>query len=128
MHQFRNHNELLYSMRSIIQSLPEEDIAGLHLITTDLPIGNETEIRAGQVPSWLGEQSNCKPQINLHHHWNLFKMRPSAASETLERNWRAEALPSFNSIGIESQIVTLASQLTDTILYVRSSSLIASLK
>lgn len=107
-------------MRSIMHSLPEEDIAGLHLVTTDLPIGNETRIRAGQVPSWLSSQQSCSTHLTLHHHWDLFKLRPTPNHELDSRIWRANALPSFNSIGIESQMVSLVPELTDTILYVRT--------
>lgn len=102
-----------------MHSLPAGDIAGLHLVSTDLPTNDGT--RAGQVPLWFKAEETCAPHVQVHHHWDLFKMRTGVnAREEEATQWREKALPSFNSIGIESQLVSLAPQLTNTILYVRA--------
>lgn len=104
-----------------MKSFKPDEIAGLHVVTTDLPIENDTRVtttREGQVPSWLNLNPSCLPAIQFHHHWQLFKVRGRQTSERIARIWRETVLPTFNSIGIETQIPTLAPNLTETILYV----------
>lgn len=114
---------MVHSLRSVMNSLRQEEIADLHLITGDLPLGdNDNAIehkRMGQKPIWLDLRKTCPTKLNLHHHWDLFKMRVSGATELEASSWRDRILPTFNSIGIETQLVTLAPELTDTFLYVR---------
>ncbi|KZP18337.1 hypothetical protein FIBSPDRAFT_594037 [Athelia psychrophila] len=115
-----------------MKALPAESIAGLHVVTTDLPMSSEdVGTRYGQVPEWLNrthaEDGSCAPAVHMHHHWDLFKMRTHAGQSTAgnvteegearAEAWRERVLPSFNSIGIESQLVSLAPQLSNTILY-----------
>jgi hypothetical protein len=102
-------------MRSVMHSLREEDLADLHLVTGDLPAG---EMRIGQMPTWLDRNKSCSTHLQVHHHWDIFKMRDQNVLEPEAKVWREGILPTFNSIAIESQLVTLAPQLTDTALYV----------
>jgi hypothetical protein len=106
-----------------MNSLRQEEIADLHLITGDLPLrDNDSAIdlkRMGQKPTWLDLRKICPTKLNLHHHWDLFKMRMQGVTELEASNWRDRILPTFNSIGIETQLVTLAPELTDTFIYVR---------
>ncbi|KIM72381.1 hypothetical protein PILCRDRAFT_741928 [Piloderma croceum F 1598] len=111
---FRDHDELVHSLRSVIHSLREEDLADLHLVTGDLPAG---EMRIGQMPTWLDRNKSCSTHLQVHHHWDIFKMRSQNVLEPKAKVWRESILPTFNSIAIESQLVTLAPQLTDTALY-----------
>lgn len=105
-------------MRSAFRSLRQEDLADLHLVTTDLPLDQDTSIRIGQTPGWLSLYGECTPRVRAHYHWELFKARGGEINEEQAETWRERALPTFNSIGIESQLVTLAPELTDTMLYV----------
>jgi hypothetical protein len=98
-----------------MHSLREEDLADLHLVTGDLPAG---EMRIGQMPTWLDRNKSCSTHLQVHHHWDIFKMRIRNVLEPEAKVWRENILPTFNSIAIESQLVTLAPQLTDTALYV----------
>jgi hypothetical protein len=98
-----------------MRSLHPEEIADLHLITGDLPAG---DMRIGQMPTWLDPQNTCSTHLRVHHHWEIFKMRMRGVVEPEAAAWRNNILPTFNSIGIETQLVTLAPELTDTILYV----------
>jgi hypothetical protein len=120
----RSHGEFVYSLRSILRAFHPEEIAGLHLVTTDLPRNTTGGMRVGQVPTWLNLESHCIPHIYLHHHSQIFKLRGQEARDRDAATWREHVLPSFNSIGIESQLVTLAPELTDTILYVRRATIL----
>ncbi|KAF7968346.1 hypothetical protein HWV62_30941 [Athelia sp. TMB] len=113
---FTAHDELLYSLRSVMAALPAAAVAGLHVVSTDLPLPDGT--RAGQVPTWLAPQDGCAPRLEMHHHWDLFKMRTNGTGDEEEaRAWRERALPSFNSMAIETQLVSLAPRLSQTIIY-----------
>lgn len=105
-------------MRSVVASLPPGEVAGLHLITTDLPLVNTTRRRIGQIPTWLDVETVCTPHIYTHHHWELYKSRGRGHNETEALAWKSEILPTFNSIGIETQLPSLAPELTDTFIYV----------
>ena len=105
-------------------SLRQEEIADLHLITGDFPLRDNGSFsveqkRMGQKPTWLDLQKVCSTSLRLHHHWELFKMRVQGITEPDANTWREKTLPTFNSIGIETQLVTLAPEMTDTFLYVR---------
>ena len=101
-------------------ALPAAAVAGLHVVSADLPLPDGT--RAGQVPTWLVSQDGCTPRLEMHHHWDLFKMRTNGTGDEEEaRAWRESALPNFNSMGIETQLVSLAPRLSQTIIYVRFS-------
>ncbi|KAF7966442.1 hypothetical protein HWV62_38384 [Athelia sp. TMB] len=113
---FTAHDELLYSLRSVMAALPAAAVAGLHVVSTDLPLPDGT--RAGQVPTWLAPQDGCVPRLEMHHHWDLFKMRTNGTGDEDEaRAWRERVLPSFNSMAIETQLVSLAPRLSQTIIY-----------
>lgn len=96
----------------------------MHLITTDLPVDEGK--RVGQIPNWLNLDALCAPSITIHHHWHLFKSRGREHSEQQARIWKENVLPTFNSIGIETQLTTLAPSLTDTFIYVRYTTLFRS--
>lgn len=97
---FRTHNELRYSLRSVLRNLPANLLRGFYLYTSDLP---STEGRKGLLPSWLStsmsQQSILVQPIFPHQ---VFK---SSASRLLAEvnQWRQDALPTFNSMAIESQ-------------------------
>lgn len=112
---FRTHGELLYSMRSVVRSFHPNELDKLHLITTDLPFNRNT--RLGQLPTWFMVDQTCTLRIKAHHHWNLF--RQYGAINTDEDDWKASILPTFNSIGIEAQLVSLAPEMGDIFIYVR---------
>ena len=115
---FRTHGELLYSMRSVVRSFHPNELDKLHLVTTDLPFDRIPNTRLGQLPTWFREDEPCTPRIELHHHWELFRQhRPIKADED---EWKASILPTFNSIGIEAQLVSLAPKMGDIFIYVRS--------
>ncbi|BGP36590.1 hypothetical protein JCM10449v2_000491 [Rhodotorula kratochvilovae] len=82
----------------------------LHLVSTDLPANkllrdmldgtpaaNLTRVvdatRVGQVPTWLDRSANASPPLEVHHHSSMFEDRA--------------ALPTFNSLSIESQLPNL---------------------
>jgi len=100
-----------------MHSLRQEELADLHLVTGDLPAG---ERRIGQMPTWFDREKNCSTHLQVHHHWEIFKVRSQDILEPEAKTWRESVLPTFNSIAIESQLITLAPQLTDTTLYVRA--------
>ncbi|GAA5891182.1 hypothetical protein JCM6882_006448 [Rhodosporidiobolus microsporus] len=101
---FREHDELRYSIRSALSAFVPPALRKIHLLTTDLPPNvllsdlidgnNITETvessRIGQVPSWLDRSSaGATPALETPHHSALFE-------DSL-------ALPTFNSLSIESQ-------------------------
>ena len=102
---FRSHQQLKYSMRSVVAAMPH--IREAHLLTSDLPTcyagagsscqGN-AQSRVGQVPVWLARDPE-PDQFNLQHHWDLFK-----SCSTNATSWRSTTLPVFNSLAIESQL------------------------
>lgn len=119
---FRDHNELVHSLRSVMHSIRQEEVADFHLVTGDLPLRDAGgiqvgQVRIGQVPTWLNSQKSCPTRLRVHHHWELFKMRVQDTVEPEANTWRERVLPSFNSIGIETQLVTLAPELNDAIIY-----------
>lgn len=119
---FREHDELVHSLRSVMDSLRLEEVEDFHLVTTDLPLRDANgllvdQTRIGQVPTWLNLQKHCPFRLHVHHHWDLFKMRKQNVTEPQAEKWRQNILPTFNSIGIESQLATLVPEMNDNILY-----------
>ena len=149
----------MHSLRSVMHSLGQDEIADVHVLTGDLPLDttqtNITDLpqdpttttttthnltaplqdtalnlnntttmgpsmRIGQVPAWLGLHKTCETPFRVHHHWDVFKMRDRGAGEAQAAAWRKNTLPSFNSIGIETQLVALAPELSDDVIYVRA--------
>lgn len=148
-HHFREQNELVYSMRSVVQALPG-GINTVHLVVANfdfaerdnklLPSRLRTAARTdtwrvAQVPTWLNFTSVAEravtvssatkiklapegspsasaplPRFRYATHSEVFRL-PSPATpdlmdihESRERDWRANALPSFNSMSIESRL------------------------
>lgn len=82
--RFRDMDELKYSVRSVAQ-YARGMFDRIHILTTEIdPATDEA-----QVPSWLNLEAS-RGVIELVHHDRIFE--------------RAEDLPSFNSLSIESQI------------------------
>ncbi|GAA6059108.1 hypothetical protein JCM10212_002079 [Sporobolomyces blumeae] len=123
---FREHGELRYSVRSVVDALGQNRLANVHLVVGDTPIyppGREDTIdadasdrpRYAQAPHWLNfssievsqaasEEQSSGPSFHLRPHSELFKV---AASETDAVEWQDKVLPSFNSLAIESQLPNL---------------------
>ena len=82
--RFRDMDELKYSVRSVAQ-YARGMFDRIHILTTEIdPVTDEA-----QVPSWLNLKAS-RGIIELVHHDQIFE--------------KAEDLPSFNSLSIESQI------------------------
>lgn len=145
-HHFREQNELVYSMRSVIQSLPG-GIDTVHLLVADFDFterdfqllpphlreaSRSNAWRVAQVPTWLNftrlaenmsSQSSATrsessiegaastlPRFRYATHAEVFRL-PSPidpgsmdAHERKESEWRTNALPTFNSMSIESRV------------------------
>jgi hypothetical protein len=116
--RFREHNELLYSLRSAKESL-QGDLGTLHVISTDYWDNEMNEIkgkqdrlfdgRRGQLPLWLnvsselvafGNQESTEARIRFHHDWETFT--PMVKTRENIDQWRMKRLPSFNSIAAEA--------------------------
>lgn len=133
-HHFREQNELKYSMRSVLAALPgkvrtmhlitadlpvtEEDA---HLI----PSNYDAPWRLAQAPVWLDYSKRdpaspwhpkfgrSYPSLRYAAHSEIFHLPTYdrdgnpleiGEHEWKEEQWRAKALPSFNSMAIESRI------------------------
>ncbi|GAA5964404.1 hypothetical protein JCM21900_006418 [Sporobolomyces salmonicolor] len=108
---FREHDELRYSMRSVLQAFAPSAVRKIHLLTADIPtngllrdiidphraVGKSTPVltasRLGQRPTWLNASASGTPPLELSHHSPIFE-NPSH-------------LPTFNSLSIESQFPSL---------------------
>ncbi|GAA5892552.1 hypothetical protein JCM6882_005645 [Rhodosporidiobolus microsporus] len=132
---FREHDELRFSIRSVLSSLPSSTLSSLHLIVGDTPayspsrsaapvdLGNFTfdpaSTRLAQVPHWVALQSlefaslpaasdeRKGPSLRVHPHSELFKAPAGEGGEEAAVQWQASVLPSFNSLAIESQLPNL---------------------
>ncbi|GAA6011072.1 hypothetical protein JCM11491_005927 [Sporobolomyces phaffii] len=114
---FREHDELRYSIRSVLDSFAPGSLSKLHILTTDLPANtllrdtierdgtalstnvNESRLvdasRIGQIPHWLSrDASSSVPPLSVIHHSNFFQS--------------TSHLPTFNSLSIESQFPFLS--------------------
>ncbi|EGF99055.1 uncharacterized protein MELLADRAFT_118379 [Melampsora larici-populina 98AG31] len=128
---FRQHDELRYSIRSVLTSIPSTLINQLHLFTEDICGSNLPFDRFGSIPTWLNT-TFIDRQIALHHHsqafhvsvnylkaWKPFQNYSSNDHSILQSNsiqWRKSVVPSHNSLAIESQIPHLEN-LGKTLLY-----------
>ncbi|KAJ7638322.1 hypothetical protein FB45DRAFT_399046 [Roridomyces roridus] len=107
---FRTHDEMLYSMRSVLTALPTHLVGQYILLSADVAAEDTEELRLGSVPTWL----NVDSAVRILHHSDVF--RKPAVSETEARHWKDGIVPSFNSLAIESQIANVES-LAPTLLY-----------
>lgn len=97
-----DHNELLYSMRSLVAALDIPRLPTFHLVSADLPydpasfanVWNFSSVdpspRLQQIPHWLDQTRLKSSNLRLHPHSTLFT--------------NASSLPSFNSLAIECEI------------------------
>lgn len=123
-HHFREQNELVYSMRSVLAALPGK-IDTFHLITADFPVKPEDAhlvgdhsldgFRLAQAPTWLdySKRDEGSPALRYAAHSEIFhlptydrngKTEQLGEHEWRNEQWRAKAVPSFNSMAIESRI------------------------
>ena len=123
----REQNELLYSMRSVLQAMGSK-VKAFHLITADFPFEEEdvailppgfedvdhTAWRVAQAPVWLDySKREGKPALRYTSHSEIYhlptfdrngKTEELGEHEWREKQWRDKALPSFNSMSIESRV------------------------
>jgi hypothetical protein len=118
------HDELRYSIRSIIASLPASTLSTLHLVVGDTPAyspysppsSSNTTVDPlttclAQIPYWVDlpavdfaesgtEERRGKPQLVIHPHSQLFKTPESSGdvkvAEAEAKTWQEGVLPSFN--------------------------------
>jgi hypothetical protein len=84
--RFRDMNELKYSMRSVAE-YASQAFERIHILVTQV----DPDTNEAQMPTWLDpEKSTDVDVVRVVHHSDIFE-DPSA-------------LPSFNSLAIESQI------------------------
>lgn len=146
-HHFREQNELVYTIRSVIQALPA-GVGTAHLVVADfdfeerdahlLPDNLRSSLsldnwRVAQTPTWLNfsrldprsatqpsHQSSTStsakgstgrlPRFRYATHSEIFRLPSAGRSEDAathaarERRWRNDALPTFNSMSIESRL------------------------
>lgn len=129
---FRVHNELQYSLRSVVRAFKNRlatSLASFHLLTTDLPDlpffdsdnpalllqqgrrqAQQTPWRWGFKPSWLkaNHMHHKHMTISPEYPWRFFQTHNVSLSEA--QAWREEALPSFQSMSIESSIPHIHTQ------------------
>ena len=104
-------------MQSVVSSFHLYEVDQLHVVTTNLQFDHVPNTRLGELPTWSGADQPCTPRIELHHHRELF--RQHGAINTDEDEWKVGILPTFNSIGIEVQLVSLAPKMGDIFTCVR---------
>lgn len=111
----REHDELRYSLRSLLAAFDPRSIRRIHLLTTDLPSHTLPSTLAmdhstseplplvGLVPTWLNKSTVASPRspLQLVHHSSIF---PSGNDS---RDWINGSLPTFNSMAIESRFAFL---------------------
>ncbi|KAF8965598.1 hypothetical protein BDZ97DRAFT_1811431 [Flammula alnicola] len=121
--QYRQHDELRYSVRSATAATKSWKRSTFHLVANSysLPLppyegeGKDVRygLRLGQVPQWLdlwkiGDEA---PSLTIHHDVDIFHLLPSSPNkEILNADlaaWREVSLPTFNSLAVESQLANL---------------------
>ncbi|CBQ71672.1 conserved hypothetical protein [Sporisorium reilianum SRZ2] len=125
-HRYADHDELRYSMRSVWQSWGEGSVAKMHILASAYPVpegsvaaGRSGErVMLGQVPYWLNVS---EAKIELHHDAEYFRPMQRAGAHPLTTKdidaWRAQTLPSFNSLAVESQLFNLPRAASDQLVY-----------
>jgi len=114
--QYRDHDELRHSMRSVLKNF-RSSASRFHLLTSDFKLSSEVKEemdvddadppwRLGQVPQWLDMDHNGKwqddsIQLAIHHHAQIF------------REYQGTTI---NSYAIESQIGNLRG-ITENFIY-----------
>ncbi|KAF8884732.1 hypothetical protein CPB84DRAFT_1734273 [Gymnopilus junonius] len=121
--QFRQHDELRYSLRSAKTATAGWKQSMFHLVANSfsLPLppyegegkGVKYGIRLGQVPQWLDlwMADDQAPSLTLHHDVDIFRLLPSSSNDLISNAdlvaWREASLPTFNSMAVESQLANL---------------------
>ncbi|CDW98899.1 hypothetical protein [Sporisorium scitamineum] len=121
-HRYADHNELLYSMRSVYQSFGVGKLGKMHVMASAYPLPERMElgrVMVGQVPYWLNV-SQEEAGIEVHHDAEYF--RPMQRSEHPLSSqdvdaWRSRTLPNFNSLAVESQLFNLPRASSDQLVY-----------
>nr|CDI52333.1 conserved hypothetical protein [Melanopsichium pennsylvanicum 4] len=136
-HRYADHNELLYSMRSVWKNFGGQDgtVSKMHIMASAYPLpkqtvkelrrseGEDTAIWAGQVPFWLNASSldGKDSKVDLHHDAEYFAPMQLDGDKSLTAKetdaWRSQTLPSFNSLAVESQLYNLPNPSSDNLLY-----------
>ena len=110
----REQNELQYSIRSVMAAMPSS-LGTIHLVVADYPLDRtldhqvvDERSRIAQTPSWLDfGRVGCShdiPRFQLSTHHEIFHLPAlEKADRGKEEDWRAKALPTFNSKVIESR-------------------------
>ncbi|EFP82263.2 hypothetical protein PGT21_023499 [Puccinia graminis f. sp. tritici] len=119
---YRQHDELRFSLRSSLQSLPEGFVRSRLIITADQPISPpSTENSTPQIthsrPNWLPTLpiEHLSPPLILKHHSHIFRfIHPHKLLQAAQ--WSKNYLPSHNSLAIESQFGHLDG-IRDNLLY-----------
>ncbi|KAJ6516459.1 hypothetical protein C8R45DRAFT_960203 [Mycena sanguinolenta] len=102
---FREHGEMVNSMRSVWKSIPSSLVRKYILLTADVSADDTEELRLGSVPLWLNiTQQN--DQLQVIHHSDIFRILESSlpVADSQGLAWRDRFVPSFNSLAIESQL------------------------
>ncbi|CAH7669509.1 hypothetical protein BY996DRAFT_4582785 [Phakopsora pachyrhizi] len=107
---FREHDELRYSLRSTLDSLPAQEVRSRQVISAVDPVTG-----LGSLPSWFDrKKTSSSDGLSFVHHSDLFKIH---RDQLIKRyNWLKSVLPSHNSLAIESQISNLVN-LGDNLIY-----------
>ena len=110
----REQNELQYSIRSVMAAMPSS-LGTIHLVVVDYPLNANLDhqdidkrSRIAQTPFWLDfGRVGCSsetPRFQVSTHHEIFHLPArEKADQRVEEDWRAKALPTFNSKVIESR-------------------------
>ncbi|PPQ65809.1 hypothetical protein CVT26_000394 [Gymnopilus dilepis] len=121
--QYRQHDELRYSLRSARKATAGWRESMFHLVANSFSIplppyegeGSDFRygIRLGQVPQWLDlwTSDEGSPSITVHHDVDIFRLLPAKFDEVPSTAdlaaWREASIPTFNSMAVESQLANL---------------------
>ncbi|KAJ7179662.1 hypothetical protein C8R46DRAFT_1325404 [Mycena filopes] len=116
---FREHGEMVNSMRSVWESLPATLVNKYILLTADVSADDTEELRLGSVPIWMN--TSQEDRLQVLHHSDVFRVPETSLPKTDDRaqqgrEWRDRFVPSFNSLAIESQIANIP-HLAPTVFY-----------
>lgn len=105
-HHFRDHDELRHSLRAVFKSFRRfpEAIKRVFLYTSDLHAPDTDHQRLGAIPKWLDVRhpNHLLTKLQPVFPWQTFKT-PAADSYQQAVEWRQQALPTFQSMAVETQ-------------------------